>query len=68
MQWLHPEYVQLARLGRLRLGVTLFLIGTGISRDTLRKVGTWPLLQGILLWIVVGTASQMLILKGWIHL
>jgi uncharacterized membrane protein YadS len=65
VQRLHPEYVQLARLG---LGVTLFLIGTGISRDTLRKVGTRPLLQGILLWIVVGTASLMLILKGWIHL
>ncbi|MGA8528877.1 MAG: LysR family transcriptional regulator, partial [Acidobacteriaceae bacterium] len=56
------------RAARLGLGVTLFLIGTGISRDTLRKVGTWPLLQGILLWIVVGTASSMLILKGWIHL
>jgi uncharacterized integral membrane protein (TIGR00698 family) len=68
VQWLHPEYVQLARLGRLGLGVTLFLIGTSITRDSLRKVGARPLLQGVLLWIVVGTASLLLILKGWIHL
>lgn len=68
VQWFHPEYVQLARLGRLGLGVTLFLIGTSITRDSLRKVGARPLLQGILLWIVVGTASLLLILKGWIHL
>ncbi len=68
VQWLHPEYVQLARLGRLGLGVTLFLIGTSISRESLRKVGARPLLQGVLLWIVVGTASLLLILKGWIHL
>lgn len=68
VQWLHPEYMQLARLGRLGLGVTLFLIGTSITRDSLRKVGARPLLQGILLWVVVGTASLLLILKGWIHL
>lgn len=68
VQWLHPEYLQLARLGRLGLGVTLFLIGTTISRESLKKVGARPLLQGVLLWIVVGTASLLLILKGWIHL
>lgn len=68
MQWFHPEYIQLARLGRLGLGVTLFLIGTTISRESLRKVGARPLLQGVLLWIVVGSASLLLILRGWIHL
>jgi uncharacterized integral membrane protein (TIGR00698 family) len=68
VQWFHPEYVQLARLGRLGLGVTLFLIGTSISRESLKKVGARPLLQGVLLWIVVGSASLLLILKGWIHL
>jgi uncharacterized integral membrane protein (TIGR00698 family) len=68
VQWFHPEYVQLARLGRLGLGVTLFLIGTTISRQTLKSVGARPLIQGVLLWIVVGSLSLMLILKGWIHL
>lgn len=68
IHWMHPEYVQLARLGRMGLGVTLFLIGTGITRQTLKDVGARPLIQGVLLWIVVGGTSLLLILKGWIHL
>ena len=65
---LHPAYVQLARLGRLGLGVTLFLVGTTISRQTLKTVGARPLIQGVLLWVVVGSVSLLMILKGWIHL
>src|SRR5271163_3710469 len=48
-------------LGRLGLTATLFLIGTGLSRETLREVGWRPLLQAILLWIVVGCGSLYLI-------
>ncbi|HEY1498917.1 MAG TPA: putative sulfate exporter family transporter [Acidobacteriaceae bacterium] len=65
---LQPEYTQLARLGRLGLGVTLFLIGTSLSRQTIKEVGARPLVQGVLLWVVVGTTSLLLIMKGWIHL
>ena len=54
---LHVVYPQMARLGRLGLAVTLFLIGTGISRETLKKAGTRPLIQGIVLWVVVGSVS-----------
>jgi uncharacterized integral membrane protein (TIGR00698 family) len=61
-------YPELARLGRLGLAVTLFLIGTGITRETIRKVGVRPMLQGVFLWVVVGSASLFFILKGWIHL
>jgi uncharacterized integral membrane protein (TIGR00698 family) len=64
----HPESAALVRLGRLGLAVTLFLIGTGITRHTLREVGARPLLQGVVLWIVVGSTSLLLILRGWIHL
>jgi len=65
---LHTEYTELARLGRLGLGVTLFLIGTTLSRQTLKHVGARPLVQGVLLWVVVGSVSLLMILKGWIHL
>lgn len=68
VQWLHPEYVKLAHIGTIGLAVTLFLIGTGITRHTLQKVGARPLIQGVLLWILVGSTSLLLILKGWIHL
>jgi len=55
-------------LGRLGLTVTLFLIGTGISRRTLEEVGWRPLAQGIFLWILVGVTSLYFIRTGWIAL
>lgn len=50
-------YVGLSNLGRIGLTVVLFLIGTGLSKETLRRVGVRPFLQGILLWAVVGVVS-----------
>jgi uncharacterized integral membrane protein (TIGR00698 family) len=51
-------------MGRLGLTATLFLIGAGISRTTLKKVGWRPLLQGILLWVTVGLTSLYFIRSG----
>jgi uncharacterized integral membrane protein (TIGR00698 family) len=53
-------------LGKLGLTATLFLIGTGISRSTLREVGWRPLLQGVVLWMVVGVATLYFIRAGFI--
>ncbi len=50
-------YDVLVHLGKVGLAATLFLIGTGLSRSTLREVGYRPFLQGVLLWIVVATLS-----------
>ena len=61
-------YPELKHLGIIGLTVTLFLIGTGLSRRTLREVGVRPLLQGVLLWIVVAVGSLALIRAGWISL
>ncbi len=58
----------LAKLGRAGLTVVLFLIGTGITRSTLREVGLRPLLQGLGLWIVVASLSLWAIHTGWISL
>jgi uncharacterized membrane protein YadS len=55
-------------IGRVGLTATLFLIGTGISRSTLKEVGWRPLLQGVLLWAIVGIASLYFIRIGWIAL
>jgi uncharacterized integral membrane protein (TIGR00698 family) len=55
-------------LGRIGLTVTLFLIGTSLNRQTLATVGVRPLLQGLILWIIVGTSTLALILSNWIHL
>jgi len=62
-----PVYPWLGKAGRLGLTLTLFLIGTGITRESLKRVGVRPLVQGVLLWIVVATASLLLIRAGWIR-
>src|SRR5216683_2861214 len=53
-------------LGRLGLTATLFLIGSGISRATLKEVGWRPLLLGVLLWLGVGLTSLHFIRTGLI--
>ena len=63
-----PIYPALAHLGVTGLTVTLFLIGTGLSKATLREAGIRPLLQGVSLWALVGLVSLQLIRMGWIHL
>jgi uncharacterized integral membrane protein (TIGR00698 family) len=55
-------------LGKIGLTVTLFLIGASLNRETLRRVGVRPLLQGLTLWIIVGSSTLALILMNWIHL
>lgn len=63
-----PIYPVMKHLGVIGLTVTLYLIGSGLSRKTLRTVGVRPLLQGVMLWIVVACGSLALIRAGWIHL
>ncbi len=52
-----PLWHIVARVARQALVVTLFLIGAGLSRELLRKVGLRPLLQGVLLWLIVGSLT-----------
>jgi uncharacterized integral membrane protein (TIGR00698 family) len=61
-------FFALNRLGRAALTVVLFLIGSGISRNTLKEVGVQPLIQGVALWIVVASVSLWAIHVGWIRL
>jgi uncharacterized integral membrane protein (TIGR00698 family) len=60
-------FAALNLLGKNGLTVTLFLIGTGLNRQTLQRVGFRPLLQGLTLWIIVGSGTLALILLNWIH-
>jgi uncharacterized integral membrane protein (TIGR00698 family) len=59
---------ELNHLGKIGLTVTLFLIGTGLNKETLQRVGFRPLLQGLVLWIIVGISTLALIRMNWIHL
>ncbi len=62
------EFGALNHLGLVGLTVTLFLIGTGLSRETLRQVGVRPLVQGVVLWILVATCTLALISTGHLRL
>lgn len=44
-----------ALAARRVLVLTLFLIGAGLSREALKSVGLRPFLQGLLLWLMVGS-------------
>src|SRR5258708_40288315 len=61
-------YVVAVKLAKIGLTVTLFLIGTGISVATIKRVGHRPLLQGIILWLLGSVGSLWLIRIGWIVL
>ncbi len=53
----------LSHTATVGLTLTLFLIGAGLSAQTLRQVGWRPLLQGVLLWVFISVASLGIILR-----
>lgn len=64
---LNPTFGVLNHLGKIGLTVTLFLIGTGLNKQTLKRVGVRPLLQGLALWIMIGAGTLALILFNWVR-
>ena len=64
---LKPAGHGLAELAKRSLVLTLFLLGLGLSRASLRTVGPRPFFQGLLLWVLVGGGTLAAILVGWIR-
>ncbi len=62
------EYGALSHLGKAGLTATLFLIGTSLSKRTLREVGIRPFVQGVSLWIIVAALSLFAIHYQWISI
>ena len=59
----HTLFEYAFMFGRKGLVVTLFLIGSGLSLKTIRSVGWRPVMQGVLLWLIIGSAS-LAVIKG----
>ncbi len=55
-QW-QPLGHQVEWLARRLLVITLFLIGTNLSRATLKKVGLKPLVHAVVLWLLVACGN-----------
>jgi uncharacterized membrane protein YadS len=51
---------------RRTLVVTLFLIGTTLTREAVRRVGVRPVFLGVALWVLAASATLGAILAGWI--
>ena len=63
---LQPLWDTLVAVARQSLVLTLFLIGTGLTRDVLRRVGIRPLAQGAVLWLLVSAGTLAAIVTGLI--
>jgi uncharacterized integral membrane protein (TIGR00698 family) len=56
------EYSTIVAVAKKGLTVTLFLIGAGLSFETLKAVGIRPLIQGVVLWLLISVVSLLIIL------
>lgn len=52
----------ISRLAKSMITLSLFFIGAGLTRATLKAVGIRPLVQGILLWLTISFISMAYIL------
>lgn len=55
------------KVARRTLVLTLFLIGLGLSKDTLKQVGLRPFILGFSLWVIVSIGTVAAITTGLIH-
>lgn len=49
--------IYLTSVAKAGLTLTLFLIGSGLSKKVIYSVGVKPLIQGVVLWILISLAS-----------
>jgi len=56
-----------AKVARQLLVLTLFLIGTSVTRSALKTVGVRPLVLGVVLWLLVSVTTLGLIHAGLLH-
>jgi uncharacterized integral membrane protein (TIGR00698 family) len=61
--WPQPvaAYQAITHVAKLGLTLTLFLIGSGLSREAIRSVGVRPMIQGVLLWLIVSLSGLVAI-------
>lgn len=57
----YTKAVSIAKMGMI---YTLFLIGSGMSRESIKEVGFRPILLGIILWIIISVLSATVILMS----
>jgi uncharacterized integral membrane protein (TIGR00698 family) len=59
-------YILIRHTATIGLTFTLFLIGTGFSREAIRRVGVRAMIQSVALWLIVSVAGLLAVLT-FIH-
>ena len=59
VQKMSPYLVDAAKIG---LTLTLFLIGTSLSRKVIQAVGIKPLIQGVILWVTISVVALYVVM------
>lgn len=65
--FLKPAGAVIAKAAVRLLVLTLFLLGLGLSRASIAKVGPRPFLHGICLWLLIGGGTLAALRAGWIR-
>lgn len=63
---LQPAGQLVATVSRQVLVATLFLVGAGVSREALAQVGVRPIILGVVLWVIVASATLGEVWAGWL--
>lgn len=61
---LAPLGKQVAAFAKFGLVASLFFVGFGVSREALKQVGARPAALGVLLWLLIGSATLAAIMAG----
>lgn len=56
-------YYYIKKIAKHGLILTLFLIGSSLTRHDIKAVGIKPMIQGVLLWIIISVSSLLAVMK-----
>jgi len=59
---IHPASLIIVLISKIGLKITLFLIGSGLTRELIVSVGVKPIVQGIILWTFISVLSLLFII------
>lgn len=63
---LQPAGHVVEQVAKRALVLTLFFIGLGLSKKTLKQVGFRPLVLGVVLWLLVASLTLAAVQIGWV--
>jgi len=59
---IHTVSIWIVMISKIGLKITLFLIGSSLSKELIKSVGIKPLVQGILIWAFISVMSLFIII------